>query len=412
MSRLILALVLLAFVPPASADEYRGPYQYDNVIYPLPAGWNKGRTTPQYVVIYDDEGRFKTMQLYRSRPLPKDAGKWLADFAKTDLEEDEKFETAQPVQTVRVGRTDCFLAAATVMDRGRDLRMYVAMPVGDRLELMRFQAPAGDADDLKEAAAVFGRVAEPFLQSLQFVSKGTPPLLPPAEPGPLEGIYFGSRLTMVGMNMQAQSIFYVFDKDGRFVDEIPDGVPLAKPDLAALQKDFPGDAGHYYVKDGKITLRHADGDTDAEDVEIDDGKADGKPGLKIDGQWLEKIPVPADGTKLDGTFSSSFYSSTGFAGSDNFTSVSGGSSYSFKPDGVFSTDGFVGYSGSAGGGGGVTTFGGYSDKPDKIGTYAIKDGLLTLKFKDGTTQTKNVLLVGDSLLYLDGGQYLDRSKSD
>ena len=409
MRRLILTAVLLAlFSAPASAERSRGPFQYDNVIYTLPAGWTKGKTTPQYALIYDDEGRFKTLQLYRSRPLPKELDKWLRDFAAEDVEDKEALDKVVDIKPIRVGRTDCRLMATRT--KGGEVRFYIAMPVGDRLELVRYEGPGGDADDLKETAAEFGRIADPFAESLRFVSKGTPPVLTPAEPGPLEGIYFGSRLQMVGMNMQAQSIFYIFDKDGRFVDEIPDGVSLAEPDLAALQKDFPQDAGHYYVKDGKITLRHADGSGDTDDFEIDEGKTDGKPGLKIDGQWLTKVPVPTDGAKLDGTYSSSFFSSSGFAGSDNFTSVSGGSSYSFKPDGVFSTDGFVGYSGSAGGGGAVTTFGGYSDKPEKIGTYAIQNGLITLKFKDGTTKLKNVLLVEDALLYLDGGQFMDRSK--
>ena len=411
MHRLIFTAAVLALIPVAAlAEDHRGPYQYDNVIYTMPAGWTKGKTTPQYALIYDDEGRFKTLQIYRSRPLPKDLDAWLRGFAAKDVEDKEQLDEVVDVKAIRVGRTDCRMMATRM--KGGDVRFYIAMPVGDRLELVRYEGPGGDADDLKETAAVFGKIADPFATALRFVSKGTPPVLTPAEPGPLEGIYFGSRLQMVGMNMQAQSIFYVFDKDGRFVDEIPDGVALAKPDLAALQKNFPQDAGHYYVKGGKITLRHADGGTDTDDFEIDDGKSDGKPGLKIDGQWLTKVPVPADGTKLDGTYSSSFYSSSGFAGSDNFTSVSGGSSYSFKPGGVFSTDGFVGYSGSAGGGDSVTTFGGYSDKPDKIGTYAIKDGLITLKFKDGTTKTKNILLVEDALLYLDGGQYLDRSKTE
>ena len=445
--RLALAVLLVALAAgsaagSAAARDYAGPYQYDNVIYTPPPGWKKGRTSADNVILLNGEdGRYEYLRIYRSRPLPPDVSAWLRTFMAGDASGDrETVDKVLDVTPVQIGSRGAMLGASRMNDG--DVRFYLAVTVGDGLELVRFEGGGDDEEELRQTTTSFQQIVDPFVNAMRFVSAGAAPLLGPPTPGPLEGIYFGSQLDL-GFNMQMtmRSTVYVFDRQGRFLSDLPDGRSPQNVDFARAMRETPDDAGHYEIVGDKIVLRHADGETDEEEFEWDED--DGPPpvanplapptnplagpanplaggavqasadrrNIRI-GDWLNPVEPLPDGTPLDGTFSSMFYSSTGFAGSDNFTSVSGGSSYGFTPAGRFSTDGFVGFSGSAGGGDAVTTYGGYSEKPDKAGTYVVKDGVITLTFLDGTVETKSAVLVGDSLLYLDGSQYLDRSKTD
>ena len=415
MRRLLLLLVLIsthfAVVGVAHAAEV-GPFQFDNVIYSPPTGWEKGRTEEQYVVLYDDErGSYHYLRLYRSRPLPTDIETWLTDFAKKDVEDDEVFDKVISTRTIRVGRTDCKMLAVSVRDRRDEGRIYIAMHVGDRLELLRFEGPAGDEAEIRKTVTTFGRLADDFLSSLRFVSKGTPPLLGEPKPGPLKGVYYGIRF-QVGVDgmMESRTHFYVFDESGRFLDAMIDGVSTNAPDFDAILRDHPNDGGNYEVRGGQIHFTYADGETDEDDFQLDEevNHVIGRPSIRLNGTWLAPLDPPADGTRLDQTFSSLFVHSTGFG--DNSSSVSGGRSITLGKNGRFETSGFTSVNGSAEMGDARTTWAGHNKRPDRGGTYAIKDGLITLTFDDGEVQARSILLASDSLLYLDGSQFLDRSK--
>ncbi|MEL7238406.1 MAG: hypothetical protein AAGK78_06050 [Planctomycetota bacterium] len=407
-SMLLIAL-LCAALPAKSASADRasgGPYQFDDVIYTLPAPWEKGRTDDEFVVCTTDsdvEGEeFAYLRIYRSKPLPRDVKSFVRQFAREDLDDKEKFVRMLPqTETVRIGSTDVLLVSSLVKRNGQRVRIYVAAPVGDRLQLLRFEGEADDEEELRGAMGLFGRTSEPLLRSLRFVSKGVDPLLGEPKPGPLDGIFYKSQsMLSVGGGMDVYHYFYVFDENGRFTDELPDGMNAWDLDWDQLIKNSPADAGNYEVVGNVIRLMYADGETD--EIELDE-EDDDRPDMMFRVEPIE------DGERLDQTFSRLNFSSFGSAiGPGVHTSVSSGSYYEFNANGTFETDGWYGFTASFDGGdsGGAA---GTGQRGKQTGRYEIKGNTVTLTVAGDKPEIKSLVRVGEKMLFLDGSMYLDRS---
>lgn len=400
------AWLLLAVLLPATqvfADrDSRGPYQYGNVIYTLPDGWTKGATRDDHVVIYDDEDESALdmrIDIFRSEPLPRVVPAWLQTFAKAHLaREEEQIDGDLLVRTERVGRTDVGVVIARV---DGELWLYVGMPVGDRVELLRFQT------DLEEQAASVATklLFEQFLPSLRFESKGTPPVAGRPKPGPLEGVYFGTKYGY-GLNAQVRfdPAFHVYDKAGHFIDEIPDGTSLTDVDLAELIREHPNDGGYYDIDGDTITYRYLDGTVDTDDLVHEDDFAKIKPGTF----WFERLDPPADGTKLDGTYRYLLFAQTGSMISGNNTTFTQTRMLRLTQDGRFLSEGVTATSGEYF----DVTYSGFRENAQIRGSYKIKDSLLVLTSDDGANQAHTLLVVNDSMIFLDGRMYRDKSKED
>ena len=410
----LLAFLVTAVtaVPAVAAERDAGPFQFGNVIYTLPGpDWAKGKTRPYAVTLYTRRGDgVVTAHVTRGGPWANAAS--LEDWTRAAmarfnadrnadgvLESDRTAIVSDELRATKVRSTPAVLDMQLVRkgdSRRKRVRVGIGVrAAGDRAELVVLDA--SDADALKARIGEFTRFAE----NLKLVSKGAAPVIGPPTPGDLAGVYAATVNSYGIGGFECRQRFLVFGRAGRFRQDLPDDAPLAKIDLAADAVTFPADAGVYHVAGGQLHLDYADGVHES-------GKFQPKPaGFEFDGNAYAPVPLPPDGLKLAGTFTSMSY--TAFpAGGAVTGGVSSSRSYTFAADGRWSLDQFAGATANTtdGGGnsaGGVTTI----SQKNRAGQYTVTDGLLTLTADDGTITRRSILAYGDGvLLVLNGSTYL------
>jgi hypothetical protein len=264
------------------------------------------------------------------------------------------------------------------------------------VEIMAFEGEADDEDELAESMQVFGDQILPMFLSIAYVSEGAAPLMPAPVPGDLSGLYWGWRSDWVmgidgTMRMETNHRTLIFWPDGRFYDGTPPG-GLRPLDPDALMAAADDSFGVYTVQGDRLRLTYVNGDTD-------ELAADGADWLDGDRQMFQAKPL-RDGTTISGSISSIYYS--GFTPG---TGMSGGmsafSSVTFHPDGSYENTRMGGATATYDTGAGFAT----SSEDHGRGTYAIRDGLLTMTPDDGSEPTARLafsngtdIMIGTSIL--------------
>jgi hypothetical protein len=276
-----------------------------------------------------------------------------------------------------------------------DLQILFAIELFGRMELIGFEASAYDEADLTEGMTVFQRDVAPMIEGARYVSEGAKPLLPPPEPGPLQGLYWGySTFWMMGldgmMSLQLDHQFLVFWPDGRFYEgSPPQGLSAFDPGPAQGIGDMSW--GNYRIDGPALRLAYASG-------EMSDLTLNGESLVRGDATLYPVAPL-ADGTKVNGSLSTFFYS--GFTPGSGLEGGVSASSYTlFNPDGTWTHERSGGASAGFVDGAGTTTGGFATSSAGKdAGTYVVKDGLMIRTPNDGSAPaTALIFKVGSDIM--------------
>ncbi|GHC48944.1 hypothetical protein [Neogemmobacter tilapiae] len=396
MKRLIAAICLLA--SPAFAEDR----QHGNVIFAVPPGWAMGSVSDGALTLRNtvDDGPCEYCTFRITEGLASkarlDTFLFSERFRFVEAEDRAGLEVLiEPEMTQENGHE------MAMMGQKADsrLQILVAIRLEDRLELVVFEGPAYDAEDVEKTLTTFQNDGAALLGALRFVSEGAAPLMPAPKAGDLTGLYWGTRTgwTMQLDGMMRMEIYHrhlVFWENGLFYDGAPFEGVTNPPEAGALLGRGDMDFGSYAVSGSTVTLHFADGAVES---------------LTLDGETLtggDEVMHPvtplADGARLDGMISHFFY--TGFSpGSGLAGGMSSSSNTYFAPDGRYSGESFQGASASFDTGGGFTSA---ANKGDS-GHYEIRDGLLFLKPLDGAARgPRLVFQSGDEILI--GDQFLEK----
>lgn len=397
---LVLSLALaagLAAGAPASA-ELR---QFGNVIFPTVPGWSDPGGDGHVSMsseLPDDRCEFCRIMVGPGAEARGSLTSWLTRnrLVFVDVDDREGFETLKPAETSNLGTRE---AAMMVINDGSEMQFLVAIHAGSEFALTGFRAynGSGEPERVEDNLKVMTNTYLPWLALLRFRSEGAPSLLPAPSPGGMDGLWWGTRTdTSLGMDMMMRTDIshrrIMFWTDGTFFEGTPPQ-GTATPDRAALERALLTEWGNYTEQGDSIRLSFIDGHSEM--LERD--------GESLSGLGYDMYPVTplADGTVLDGSISSIFY--TGFVPNSG---VSGGISSSsetrFYPDGRYSGTSSGGAFGSFDSGGGYAVNHGDEDG----GTYEIRDGLVVFSPGNGDGhRAKAVFRSGEHVLI--GDQFLE-----
>ena len=368
--RTLLALsVLFATFEPALARDR----QVGNIVFNPPPDWDVGNVRDEGWVIIrndrkDERCRFCKIVVHIGTEARGGFERWVKARMKLALDDGEvaKKMSTNVIQDRRLGEVHTF--TRTIKDRGTEMQMFMAFKMKDRWEMIHFSGDADDKEELKESAAAMSEEFVPMLKTIGFVSEGRKPVLGKPVPGNFDGVWFGSRIdtgiNMDGtMRMDVRPVIFTFWSDGRFFEGVPEsGFSQFEYDDAVLTQTT--ETGNYILKDTELKLFYADGEIDALPREGDvltDGNAK-----------LFRVRLPPPNLQFEGTLSNFSYSpfAAGISGG-----IASASNWRFFGDGTYTSDRFVGASGSFDTGGGFATS---TDGAIKRGTYRIGDGLIRL----------------------------------
>lgn len=392
--RLLLALYLCLVTPLAAETR-----QHGNVIFDVPPGWKPGATREDGTLILwsdlpNDECEFCRIYITPGTRTGGRADAWVATQSRRFIDEDDT-----PTISILVEPEVANLAGRPAAMLGQkvdsDLQILFAIQLFGRMELIGFEAAAYDEADVAEGMKVFQRDVAPMVEAARFVSEGAKPLLPPPEPGPLQGLYWGystywSTQLDGMMTMQFDHQFLVFWPDGRFYDGTPpQGLSGFDPASALDRGDMSW--GSYRVAGDTLTLSYASGET--AELALD------RETLVKGEATLSKVEPLPDGTKIDGSLSTFFYS--GFTpGSGLEGGVSASNYTAFQPDGTWTHERSGGANAGLVDGTGTTT-GGFatSSTNSEAGRYEVKDGLLIRTPNDGSApQSALIFKTGNDIM--------------
>ncbi|RYI21296.1 MAG: hypothetical protein EON48_08445, partial [Acetobacteraceae bacterium] len=377
--RLTLALIAALAVPAAAETR-----QHGNVIFDIPPGWETGGTRDDGSLILrselpNDECEYCVIYITPGERTTGRADAWVSGQTRRFIDADDTPEITVMVKP-DISNLNGRPAAMLGQKVDSDLQILFAIQLFGRMELIGFEASAYDEADVAEGMKVFQRDVLPLVDGARFVSEGADPLLPPPEPGPLTGLYWGySTSWMMGldgmMSLQLDHQFLVFWPDGRFYEGTPpQGLSSFDPGPSLDRGDM--DWGSYRVDGDRLALAYASGETSELSVAGD---------TLVRGEaTLYKVEPLADGTKVDGSLSTFFY--TGFTpGSGLEGGVSASNYIAFNPDGTWTHDRSGGASAGFVDGAGNTT-GGFAtgSKASVAGRYEVKDGLMIRTPDDGS----------------------------
>lgn len=158
-----------------------------------------------------------------------------------------------------------------------------------------------------------------------------------------------------------QEYHYFFTPDGQYLKRVPEG-GLTAADLARACARSPADCGNYKATGTTLALTPRQGKPENLALER---SSDGN--LKLDGLFAKRVDKFPANAKLDGA-----YSRTGNAGG-----VSAAQSYTFKPDGTFTSSAL---------GGTTTSQGSAKSQSAASGTYRLSGNVLELTVDGATTK--------------------------
>lgn len=383
------ALILTAWLAalPAGAESY----QFSNSIFTLPPGWRLMRAEPDFQTIGPDdrdECDFCYLYIGRSSPAIGSLKSFVSKNKRLFFDPGDKtaISRLQPVSELRDYGYP--LAMQTFEADGKPM-FLIGFHVNDRYEIIGFQGDGDDEEELRKTLATFQTVLPAYMTTVRFVSNGAPPLMPAPKPGPYDGAYFGTWIDQsVGadlmMRMDLASSLYVFWPDGYFHDGTPPH-GMTPPDPAYLREPTATGYGTYRVEGGELRLAYANGET--ETLTIDgEGLSDGRTTM------YPVKPLP-DGSRIEGTISSSYATGFGGPGMMSQGGFSSSSYTTFYTDGSFDGKSTSSAFGSFGDGLGGTTAGYSTGSQDgHAGRYEIKDGLIFRQAPDGSAAAEPELI--------------------
>jgi hypothetical protein len=386
-------LLLLTLACPLAAETR----QHGNLIYIIPPGWEIGAVWDGGTQILRSElpeDECEYCRIYVS-PGTKTGGKvvdWVTTQSRRFVEEDESDPpevtpmTASGVTNIK-GRPGAMLGQTV----DGDIQVLVAIQLFGRMELVAFEGPASDPDELAASMQVFERDVMPLVEGLRFVSEGADPLLPPPKPGPLTGVWWGTTnwwsLGLDGMmTLEIDHHWLTFWPDGTFYDGTPPSgtAPFVQDSLiAAGDMDW----GSYEVDGATLTLSYASGQVETYDVKED-------AFLQGD-KRMDVINLLADGTKLNGMVSTIFVSgfTPGIGVSGGMTSMT---DTRYNPDGTWEFGSYTGASSTFDNGSGFST----GSERSESGKYEVKDGLVIRYAKDGSIARSRYIFKAGSTIWI------------
>lgn len=398
--RYILALVLCLAAPLAAETR-----QHGNIVFDIPAGWRLGGTRGDGTLILrsdlpNDECEYCLIYISPGMRASGRADTWVSGQTRRFIDADDTPKITTMVQP-RVENLNGRPAAMLGQKVDSDLQILFAIQLFGRMELIGYEASAYDEADVAEAMKVFQRDVLPMLESARFVSEGAKPLLLPPEPGPLQGLYWGTSTSWVMgldgmMSMQFDHQFLTFWPNGQFYDGTPPQ-GLSAFDPAFVQDLGDMSWGNYRIEGDRLALSYASGETA-------DLTVTGESLVRGEATLYPVEPLP-DGTRVNGSLSSFFYS--GFTpGAGLEGGVSAANYTVFNLDGTWTHEHSGGASAGFVDGAGTTTGGFASRSTDQdVGTYQVKDGLLIRTANDGSDpvtalifKSGNDIMIGTELL--------------
>jgi hypothetical protein len=394
-SLFLLPVLLLAMLSaPVARAETR---QHGNLIFDIPTGWTPGAISPDGTLtllsdLPDDACEFCYVYLSSGAAGASRPDAWLATQSARFVEKDEiDPPVVEPLSPPEVFNLKGRPAAMMAQKVDGNVQMLFAVQLFGRMELIGFEMPAYDDDDFAANMPVFERDVMPMIEAARFVSEGATPLMPPPQPGGRQGVYWGTStywtlgLDMM-MQMQISHHWLTFWPDGTFYDGTPpNGIaPFAPADLLA-RADMSW--GTYREDGGRLVLSYASGEVAEWQVSED--------GFEQDSTYIYPVEVLANGTAINGSVSTFFYS--GFSpGSGISGGVSSSSLTEFHPDGTWSRGSSGGAFGSFDTGGGFAT----SSEGGEGGRYEVKDGLVIQYAADGSVYARNIIFKVDADIWI------------
>lgn len=362
--------------------------QFGNTVYTLPDGWYTGRDDEGHLVILSDlpNDRCEFCYIYISAGHPAEGT--LADFLERHafdfIDPDDRAGVTWEGTPEEIGLAGRDALIGLLRTGETEAMFVVAIDLGDRHELVGFEAHGFDLGELDDAFAVMSEQVVPMFEGLRFLSEGHPGLLPDPVPGDLAGIWWGTTVTWtVGIDGMMQSLIlhdlFYFWPDGHFYHGTPpQGIrPL---DRAALILQGDTNFGVWRRNGDRVGLVYATGER--EDLRFVEGD------LTYGSTPLLQVEPPPDGTLLDGTID--WFSFTGLGAGMVGGTAAGGETI-FRPDGTYVGSSF-GHSFGSG------DYGGFSVGSDSEsgGVYKVRDGLVVMRPDDGGP------LRAESILIIDG----------
>lgn len=384
---------------PAGAETF----QFSNAIFDLPAGWDHMRTEKNYQVLSPgDDMACDDCYFYiaRSHPVLGDLASFVTRSQRQFLDDDgdNRIAAHGPVEIVHERGHPI---AMQMFDLDGDPLLLAGFQIKDRFELVGLRGSGMEPEELDEFQTTFEKTFQNYLLTTRYVSIGAAPLMPPPEPGPLKGAWFGTYLDQsfgidMMMRMDLRSDLCVFWAEGYFHDGTPpDGMNL--PDPATLREPTDSRYGTYRVVGNEVRLTYANGETDT--LTIEDG------GLNAGRTTIFPVTPLADGSTIQGTISFSYASGFGGPGAMSTGGFSSNSFTTFHKDGTFRGESSSSAFGSFGDGMGGTTGGyGTGSEDGHSGRYAIKDGMITRRETNGTESDPELIFDMDGSIYI--GQQL------
>lgn len=395
MRRLVKIPILASlFLASPLAAETR---QHANLIYTLPAGWDSGAVLDDGTLILrsdlpDDECEYCRIYLSTGSKTGGKVVDWLASQSRRFVEDDP----TDPPEVIPM------MASAVTNLRGRpsamrgqtvdgDLQVLLAIQLFGRMELLGFEGPASDPEEVAATMQVFERDVMPLVEGLGYVSEGAKPLLPPPEPGPLTGVWWGTTtwwsMGLDGMmTMEIDHHWLTFWPEGLFYDGTPPN-GTAPFDPASLTAAGDMNWGRYQLDGATLTLSYASGVVEVFDV-TDETFAKGE-------QRMDPITPLADGTRLNGVVSTVFVSgfTPGFGGSGGVTAMT---DTRYAPDGTWEFGSYTGASSTFENGTGFAT----GSETSASGRYVVKDGLVIRYAKDGSIARSRYAFKAGSTIWI------------
>ena len=370
--------------------------QSGNIVYEVPPGYEVDELTlgptdvPVTVIRHEDwlDVDMPELRLLRGETVAGDDAtlrRWaearLPALLDTFDRETLAIDSWQPLGQVNGAQVS--LGLGLVSEDGRPARAFGAflIRVDDRAEIALTEVDADEAAAPGHGLSASIDMAAGLIEDFGYVTAGAAPLIGSPVPGPLDGVWFGTTMTLVpqvgGMlGTQIYSYVYVFTPDGRFYEDIPPGGigRLVDPDL---RLDRTESTGNYQVVGDGIVLSFADGRVEDAEIEGDT--------ILSHGASMFRVGVLPAGTTLDATYSSMTYTplATGVGSTGGAMAAS---DIRFTPDGRFVREGTSSVGGPGFHVGGETREG---------GRYEANPGELALFYDDGTIRRWEALVLQD-----------------
>lgn len=402
-----MAAVSLCLAAPAYADLN----QYGDVVFEKPDGWYLHVDSIGFRRLGRMSGKTcRDCQMFvtASQPAPRDLARLAQDSARLFLTKDDPApQISSEPQAGDFGAMKIAMGSWLV---GDEILFVAPVQQGDKAAIIGFRGPAGTPGQIAETSQTFQADLMTVIGGMYVIPPGKP-LMPPPQPGPLDGVYWGSvtrsTLGMDGMmQMDIQSRAVVFWREGWFYEGAPpDGLSPPTPAQLVPWEHGDQDWGTYRIEGDTIHVTYTGGGTEtfrlaASGTSIYDG----------DRQMFQAGKV-ADGTRFSGSQTWSYYS--GFDPNILSGGVASRSYIAFHSDGTYTGGGWSSVTATVKGqgvGADQTTLGGtgsFRESAPDGGRYEVWNGVIRLIPNDGSAPHNRLIYrIADGLMI--GTRHVDQ----